>query len=336
MAAKKRNNTLWLLIGFLIVAVAAYFLIGEEEKETKTEALAKEMKFATPGNEVYKIFLAKRSGEETTLERKDDYWVYNGKYRANQNVVDNLLQTISHVTVKFIPSSSMQPNIIKELATLGIKVELYDASDNLIKAYYVGGMTNNELGTHMIMEGSDRPFVCYLETAQGGLRARFDMEGDEWRDKALYREKPEQIEKVTIEYPLQKSQSFVLERKGKEFEVSPLDPLSKSPTFKADETKVNSFLVGFDKVIAEAFENSNPKRDSILSLLPFATIQIIRKGGEEKLVQYFPIDKDLTDNVTGEKLPVERYYAQEKGGDFYLVQQRVVGKLFWGYSNFIQ
>ncbi|MCB0661365.1 MAG: DUF4340 domain-containing protein [Saprospiraceae bacterium] len=332
--AKRKNTTLYLLIGFLVIAVAAYFWLDQEDGKTKTEMLKEEMTFKVDGQKVHKIFLAKRSGVTTTLTREGDHWMVDGKYRANQNAVNNLLETIDQVEVQFVPTKEMAPNAIKELATIGIKVEVYDENDQMMKAYYVGGMTNNELGTFFIMENSDKPFVCHLPTMQGGLRARFDLEGEQWRDKGLYSEKPDEIAKVTIEYPQQKSESFVLEKNGAGYKVKPFDPLNKKPEIDADATKVNSFLIGFDKIVAEAFENKNPNRDSILSLVPFATIAIERENGSKKTVSYFPIDKDKIRAGTNERLPVERYYAYEHDGDLFLVQQRNVGKLFWGYSNF--
>lgn len=333
--AKKKNTTLYLLIAFLVVAVGAYFWLDQEDDMTKTQMLKEDMTFAVDAGKVHKIFLAKRNGVTTTLTKNGDHWMVNGTFRANQNSVNSLLKTIDRVKVKFVPTKAMVPNIVKDLATLGIKVELYDASENLMETYYVGGMTNNELGTFFIKEGSDQPYVCYLETAQGGLRARYDLEREEWRDKTVYREDPKKITKVTIEYPLQKSESFILEKEGKAFTVRPLDPLNKKPLIEPDEAKVNSFLVGFDKIVAEAFENKNPKRDSIISLIPFATIAIERESGDDKIISYYPIDKDRLRPVTGEQLPVERYFAYEREGDLYLVQHRNVGKLFWGYSNFL-
>ena len=337
MASKKNNLTGILLLIFLAAGAGAWYFLKQETVQTKTEKIREGMRFATKTADVYKIFIAKRDGSTTTLERRDDHWILNGKHRANPNVMKNMMTTIGGISVKFIPTKASNEHIIKEMAAIGIKVELYGQSDDLLKTFYVGGSTNDETGTYMMMEGSDQPYVTHIPTLEGGLRWRFNPTGDVWRDKTIFSEKPEDIKFIHLEYPDQKDKSFKLKNVGGgRFEVMPYYDFVPNTGKEINATAVSSYLVGFNRVIAEGFENKSPKRDSVLVTQPFSILKLGRTNGEEQSIRFYPINLEERRAGTGEYLPVHRYYADVNKEDFMKVQQRVVGKLFWGYEQFFK
>ena len=261
----------------------------------------------------------------------------NDQFRANANIMKNMMTTLGRVAVKFTPTRASNEHIIKEMASIGIKVELYDKLDQIIKTYYVGGSTNDELGTYMMMEGSDQPYVTHLPMLEGGLRWRFTPRAEQWRDKTIFRAKPEDIKSVSVNYPTRKGEAFTLTSTGKnQYDVAPGNELLAQKNGNVNSNTVLSYLVGFESVIAEGFENTNTAKDSIRQVEPFSILEIEKNSGEKKTVKFYPIDQEEEHPVTGERLPVHRYYADVNNEDLYLVQQRVVGKLFWGYQSFFQ
>lgn len=334
--AIQNKTTTWLIFGLLLLGavVGGYLYFGKGEKQSTLSY--PEMQFAQNTDEVYKIFLVHRHGEQTTLERQDSIWIYNGKYKANPAIMTNLLRTIRGVQLKFIPTKASVPNIIKDLATNGIKVELYGKTNNLLKTYYVGGVTNDEDGTYFIMEDSNNPYVMELPEVSGGIRIRYALTGDQWRDKAIIAAPISSIQTVSVEYPKQKDKSFKLEKNGKTYSVTPFYPYVPKISRPLKTAAPASYLVGYENVIAEAFDNDNPHRDSILNTLPFSIIQYQTTEGNQKYVRFFPIQQKQQDGQ-GNQLPqVERYLADVNGEDFMLVQHRLVGKLFWGYDMFFE
>ena len=334
--SKKNNSTLLLVLAFILIGTSAWYFTKADKTKTKTELIKEGMAFSTKTSEIHKIFIAPRDGETTTFVRNEDHWIVNDNGKANPNIMKNLLSTLGRTQVKFIPTQASVKQAVKEMASIGIKVELYDEQGSKIKAFYVGGSTNDELGTYMIMEGSNQPYVTYIPDMQGSLRWRFTPTGDVWRDKTIFQESPEQISAISIEYPSQKSQSFKLERKENGFSV---EPFYENQLKKGDElnsTTVNSFLTGYRRILAEGFENTNSKRDSILHTEPFSIINLKTTAGVEKTVKFYPKDVDAKDNITGQPLLVHRYYVDVDNKDFLLAQQRVIGKLFWGYNQFFE
>ena len=57
-------------------------------------------------------------------------------------------------------------NVIKQIATSGTKVEIYQGKDKPSKTYYIGGATLDHQGTYMILETegvkSSVPFIMYI------------------------------------------------------------------------------------------------------------------------------------------------------------------------------
>ncbi|MEM1119666.1 MAG: hypothetical protein AAGJ18_04415, partial [Bacteroidota bacterium] len=316
---------------------AAYFLLSKED--TKTTILTKERNFAVPNiDQVHKVFIANRNGESVTLERKPNHWQLNGKYRANPNPVQILLNTIQKVKIKYTPANAATQNIINDIATNNIKVEIYDKNNQPLSVYYVGGTTNDELGTHMIKEGAETPFVTYLPGFEGGLRVRYSPRERDWRDKAIFREQLQAIESVSVEYPKQKNKSFKIERENGTFSLKPFyenTPKAKKPT---PSGQIERYLIGYERLIAESFSNEYEHKDSIKQLLPFSIIRLKTKGEPQKVVRLHPIIKRakngqmiLDDSGTA---IIEKYFADVNGEDFMLIQQLIFGKILWSYDSF--
>ncbi len=337
------KRTLLLLAIFLLLGggTAWYLNTGGGNKTTLAGA---DRDFAMKDMEkVQKIFIADRDGERTTLERRDGYWLYNGQYKARPTVIRPLLEAVKHVQVKYKPPHAAVPNMVKVLATEGIKVELYGAEDELLKSYYVGGATSDERGTYMIMEGAEQPYVVFLPSWEGNLSVRFKRSGDDWRDKSLFSSEMEDIQSVSIQYPKQRNQSFILERKGGDFTVRPFYGITPQANRPYREGSAEAFLAKFESVGAEDFRNNLPGRDSIRQLVPFSIITLATTGGDTSRASLFPI---LPENVVSQDPKsgnfvtshneIERYFVDLNGQDFFMAQHRVLQDILWGYSSFFK
>ncbi len=340
----KGNRTVVLLILFVLLGGGTLWYLNSKPEE-KTTLLGADREFAFEDtSRIHKIFLADREGETVTLERDGKYWTYNAQYRARPNAVENLLDAIRRVEVKYKPPQAAIPNMVRDLAAYGIKVELYDRRDQLLKSYYVGGGTADERGTHMIMEDAEQPYVCYLPSWEGNIRFRYNLKGEDWRDKTIFQDRPQEIAAISVEYPKQRSKSFRLERTAGGFKVRPFYATTPEINGRVNEGLVRTYLDGFRWIAAEAFETTNPLRDSILQLVPFSTITLKRTDGQEKTVRLFPIflENEVLDpkyglRTTTPNVPAERFFADvQHSGDFMLVQQRVFGKLLWAYPFFYE
>jgi hypothetical protein len=332
----KKNITHYFLGTLLLLGLLALWLMWRKSDTQKSSFQSVEMQFAQNTDELYKIFIAQRDGETTTLERQGDNWIYNQKYKANLNVMEPLLRTIRGVRVQYIPTRASVPSIVNELASIGTKVELYAKNGKLLKVYYVGGATNDEYGTHMIMDGADQPYVTHLPELEGSIRWRYMLRGDQWRDKTILAEMPSKIVSVEVDYPKQKNKSFKINKLDGQYQVEPMYSTTSKSRVELNKVRVESYLVGMESVIAEGFENNSTKRDSVLAQVPFSVLKVKNETGQERTLRFFPIYYQNFDPLTDKPTPVERYFVEVNGQDFMLVQQILVGKLFWSYDSFYQ
>ena len=324
----------WLIAIFLLLggATAWYFFGG---KQTSNSSLGWDRLFKVEEKDIQKIFIAKRTGETTTVERDGDGWKVNGQ-KASKNAVENLLEAVTKLELQSVPPPAATDNVAKELASRGIKVEVYGNRDKKLKAYYIGGVTADARGTYAIMDGSEQPMVLQIPQMVGQIRSRFDLTGDDWRDRNVFSYKPEDIEAVSVEYPQQRNKSFKLKRSGQSWEVKPfydnVPPINR-PVSKG---RVEGFLVGFGGLMAEGFENQYAKKDSIRQMIPFTVVSVTDVKGQERKAAFYPTYRK--DKDTGERRSevVERYFADVSTGDWMLTQHRVFEKIFWPYESFFE
>lgn len=326
----------WLLIVFVLLAVATgwyFFSKGSGSKST----LGWDRNFKVKNEEeIYKIFIARRDSITTTLERQGDHWIVNGKYTARPNAMHNILETVTKLELKFVPPNAAIDNIVREMASRGIKVEVYGKSGKLFKGYYVGGVTADARGTYMLMDGSEQPMVMGLPNMDGQIRTRYDMVGDDWRDRTVFGYQPEEIQAVSIEYPANKNKSFKLHREGDGYVVEPFYDNQLRIDRPVDKSSVEAFFFNFESLVAENFINDQPNKEELNKLLPFTIVSVTGKNGNERKVKFTP--KLRINAATGDVKTeiVERYYLFVNNGDLMLGQQRVFQKIFWPYDAFFQ
>jgi hypothetical protein len=322
-----KRTTLFLILFSLLGSATAWYVLSKPDDKTSLAGADRRFKVENT-DEIYKIFIADRKGEQTTLERKAGFWQYNGKYTANPNVMNTLLDAIGRMEIAYKPPTAAVQNMIKNLATEGIKVEIYNKNNKLLKSYYIGGATADERGTYAILDGAEQPYVVSIPGWEGNLRFRFNLKGDDWRDKTVFAEKAENIQSVTVEYPKNRNKSFRLERNSNSYQVKPFYPITPIINHPYKPGSAERYLEGFRSLGAEAFENENPRRDSVRQLVPFSIITLQNKQGVEKTVRLFPIF-----TVSNQ---AERYLAELSTGDFMLVQHLVFAKVLWGYEFFFE
>ena len=328
------NRNKWLLIIFVLLALATgWYFYGKGGATESTLGWDRNFKVENE-DEIYKIFIARRDSITTTLERQGDHWIVNGKYKARPNAMHNILEAVTMLELKYVPAKAAYDNIVREMAARGIKVEVYGKSGKLLKSYYVGGVTADARGTYMMMDGSEQPMVMGLPNMDGQIRTRYDMVGDDWRDRTVFGYQADEIQAVSIEYPTNRNKSFKLRREGNDFVVEPFYENQLRINQPVDKAGVEAFLYNFESLIAENFINDQPNKEELNELLPFAVVSVTDKDRNERKVKFTP--KYRLNAATGERTTdiVERYYLFVNNGELMLGQHRVFKKIFWAYDAF--
>ena len=318
----------WALFFLILVAgISVWFLTDDKKSEKSSNPYHFAVKDTSA---ITRIFMTDRSGTRINLIRQPSHWVLNNTYPARQNAIDNLMDAIRRVELKFIPPGVALDHITKDLATHGIKVVIYGKGDHILKGYYVGGVTPDERGTYMIMEGSEKPAVTYIPGWEGGLRARYWMHPVDWRDRTVLGFSFDEIKEVTVQYPEQAGESFHLGKTGKGIEVRPLFRSAKSQDQGEVPGAGEAYLMGFRNLGAEAIVENQNLIDSLRGMKPFAMISVLTENSEVRTIEIFPYEEA----GSGYQRPSERYYALSNWGDLYLIQDRIFRRILRGYSYF--
>ena len=169
------KNLIIAIVIILLAAVAGYLYYNQQPKNTVE---AEQAFFMENTDAVTKVFLVDKAGKKVLLEKVDGVWMVNGKYKAFKAKINMLMETLRRIRVDYPVTDRMYNNVIKELATTSVKVEIYENNNSTpSKVYFVGGETLDGLGTPMIMEingkVASKPYVVHIPGFTGNVNPRY-------------------------------------------------------------------------------------------------------------------------------------------------------------------
>lgn len=206
-----KKSFIFYLIILIVLSAVAWFIFNKQSTTTINKALTN---FAVEDTAaIDKIFFSDKSGRKVTLYKTKGNWLVDGDYPANVSRIQTLLETIYKVEVKNPVPITQRNNVIKDLASGATKIEIYKSGQKY-KTYYVGGETQDKLGTFMILEGSSEPFVTHIPGFFGFLSIRYFADAKEWQTKQVFPINPQNIHKVKVKYSNLPENSFILNIHG--------------------------------------------------------------------------------------------------------------------------
>jgi hypothetical protein len=328
-----KNNRVILIITLVLALVAFALLLNNKSATIKGELRDFAVKDIAS---VSKIFLADKKKNTILLERQPDgSWTVNGKYKARKDAVDLLLETMSHIDVQSPVAKAAQPNVLKDLASGGVKVEIYQHNEKS-KTYYVGGGNQELTGTFMLLEHSSVPFIMYIPGFNGYLTTRYFTDEKEWRSRAVFDYMPQEIKKITLNYTYTPNSSFSLERIGNGFKLIAI--ATNKVIEDADTAFCNAYIGYYKNKNFEGFVKPQTNKDSVLKATPILVISVLDMQGKSKNVKFY--SKANEGELRDEKgklyeHDIERMHANiDNSNDLMLVQLYVFDKLFKSPTDF--
>lgn len=324
-----RRTVIFILL-FVVLGGAAWWLTQNDEA-VSVGTIDADRKFRVEKADlVYKIIIDDVHGNHTKLTRNGSKWLYNDEFPVRGNAIDNLMEAITKIEIQYKPPKNAVPTMMNSFKNEGINVKVFGAEGELLKAYIIGGATPEETGTFAMLDGADQPFVTEIPGWTGNLRFRYRLKGDDWRERIVFQDEVESIQKLSIAYPKQRNKSFVLERNNKnQFSVSPYYEAVPIVNKTVDQAKVEHYLAGYQKVPFRGFYNDDPARDSILQTIPFCDIVMVKSNGDEHKLRLYPMKSNFKDESK-----IFHYQGLWDKKDFIVIDWNQVDKLFWSYDSF--
>ncbi len=288
--------------------------------------------------DIGRIYMARTDGESVTLNRTDTGWVVNGKYKVQSRLMRNLLSTLKRQVTQYPVPENSHNGVITSMAGNSVKVELYDRSNEKIRTFYIGAEAS-DFGTYMLQEHAQKPYVVHIPGYQGYISPVYTTDIRDWRDRAVFLLKPDEIKSIAVKYPNEPLNSFTLEQNGKTVvHTEPGIPGSN----KLNERRADAYLKFFEKVYCEGFLIDVPGMDSTIGSVPkFCIIDVASKKGWQQHVEIYrmPINKRSKNLLTegDNEYDADRYYAVFNNfKDTSIIQAGSFDKLFRKAYEFYQ
>ncbi len=325
-------NRNFLLVILLVASAGVAFYLWKTKKDPSSNMERTDTNFKIEDlNTIGRILITNKEGMRSDLKRVDDHWTINDKHRARQTNVDHLLKGINRQHLEHIPNKAATDNILSSMAVNGIHVEIFNKEGTELLDYYVGGVTQDERGTFFLKEGSDQPYSLFQPGFEGSLRVRYALRPVDWRDIRFWVEDNEKMDSLKVHYPKQRQHSFVIFKKGSDYDVKPLfktTPIKEN----ANKAKIRSYLTTLYKLACENFLNESPEKDSIVQMVPFMEMNMIYTDQTSQL-RFFPQGPPVESEFSPD---IERYFIEYSGRDFMIGQYEVLKGAFRSYDYFFE
>jgi hypothetical protein len=348
---KKNRNS---IIAVGILAVIAIILFLTNSKTTFKRALSD---FAIDDtSNVTKIFMSDKNNNNLTLTRVEPgKWLVNNKYPGAKANIELLMGTMLGLQVKETVPKAAVENIIRDLAAISVKVEIYQwkyrinlfdwihlfPHEKLSKVYYVGGPIQSNRGSYMIMEHSSVPFVVFLPGLRGFVTPIYSPIEKYWRDYSIFKKSMLQIASVKLEFPANPENSFeVRKNQNRDVTLISLQDNRQVPVF--DTLKVMTFLASFRNISFEAILNDMDahRKDSILAGTPYCIISLTDTAHVTQSIKTYrkgSYPGEVDDFGKPAPYDLDRLYALvNTGQDFTLIQYFVFDKILRPKSFFLR
>lgn len=350
-----KKNKIALVLVFLLIIVAILVLVTFRYSTLNQ----RESAFAVNDTAtVTRVFMADKQLNKVELMKTEKGWMLNGKYAVSADMMKMLLGTLQSLRVKAPVSLASRDNVLKRMAAIGIKVEVYQDDyrinlfdkiklfrhEKLAKVYYVGDATQNNLGTYMLMEDASEPYIVFIPGFRGFLYTRFSTRPDDWKSHAVFSQRLIDIEKVEVKFVEQPEESFAVSVVDSEGNYDVVRLMDGSRIMSYDTLQMLNFLTSFRDLRYESrLNNILPpmKIDSIIRTPGLIELSLITKAKDTVFAKFFRKNEvpGYVQNQPGVlvTMDLDRAYALINGGeDFVLVQYYTFDKVFYPLSYYLK
>lgn len=286
----KNKNLIYLVILIVLLAIAGWLITSKNEGGTLERKMDYNFTIKDTAD-IDKIIIKDKTPAEVTLTREGKVWILDNEYRARQGAVKTLLSTLYRMELKnFIPEK-MKEIVLKRMTVFGKEVQIYK-NGKLFKTIYVGTETPDEMGTYMMIKGSDAPYAVHMPGFNGFLSTRFFTEQHLWKSRDVTRMDPRNIREISMVYPDSSASSFKIQM------FSPdsifITQLSSGRVLKnADMVKTRLYIGSAARMMYEgAILPTDPiyaRRDSLLASNPVFEITVKDTNGKTTSLEGYHI-----------------------------------------------
>jgi len=320
LKSKKKTYIILTIILLLIV------LLWQMKSKNSNSSLAYDFA-VTDTSAISKIFIADLKGNSISLDRMENNWQINNRYKVRNNAMNIILKTIKNISVQRPVSESSYNRVITDLATNGVKIEIYqNLNKKPTKTYTIGNNTADHTGTYMLLANHEQPYIMHIIGFNGIMGPRYGLQGQEvditvWRDKNIFNLNPNKIISITLINERGQDSSFTIKNEGGNLLLFN----HQKKQVRAKQETLRQYLNFFKKINCETFKNENISEKLEESKKLYSLI-VAHQNGVDSLIIY-QMREEGKPRTKQEQYTVERMYAVLNSGDVMLVQNYVFNRL---------
>ena len=309
---------------YLVIIFYFFCIISCENNKTNEKNFA-----ISDSSVISKIIMTDKSGNSVLLKNDNNNWSVNNKFDAWNNQVDYTLKVMEDIRIKSSVAEDKIDYVIKNIATSGVKIELFQKNKK-IKSYYIGGNTKDYFGTYMMIEGSTTPYIMHIPDRNPGiLNPKFKILGTKvnenvWRAPIVIDYKENPITKIVSNDLINTDQSFVVDLKNLNLYDCNLEKI------KIDTSLFSYWKLAFTDLHCGPYKPELKKNNFEL----IKKIYITTKNTTDSLFIY---DKTKFQNSLKEfNSSVEYMYASFNDSDLVVIQNNIFNKVLISIEEFLK
>lgn len=291
---RKQKNYIGIIVIIVLISISIIIVLSQ-----KSSTIEQNYHIQDP-SKISKIIIEDREKNISEIIKTDSIWIVNNKYQASPQMITTMLETLREMRIREPVARAAHENIIKQLSSRNNRIDIYIEDyyinlgfiklfkrEKLEKSIYVGNETMDNMGTYMLLKGSENPCIIHIPNFRGYLSSRFSAIENDWKTHSIFKYKPNDISSIRVEIPDFPQESFELFSQGNTFHIKKLKDGSLLKNF--DTIKVTAFISSFFDL---SFENiasgiNEIERDTIFSRNPSFVFTVKDKSGKEKKLRTY-------------------------------------------------
>jgi len=249
---------------------------------------------------ITRIFMADMFQNKVLLSKTEAGWIVDNDKPAATFRIKELLSTLNSLRVAQPVAKAAHNSTIQMLATSSTKVEVYETKplftlfgisffikERLLKTYFMGDATQNNLGSFAILDGLSEPYIIYIPGFRGYVSAQFSPNPLEWYSHLIFNTKLTRIQNASFIDLENHENSFSVEKSGAR--MFTLFDAHKNVIQDYDTTRLINMLSEFRERNYEQFHSkiSQSLKDSIIQFNLFKTISVTDVDGKTTTMKLY-------------------------------------------------
>lgn len=225
----KNKNRIYLIIAIILIVVSVVIVLFENGVIGKFSRQGPPSdSFAIKDTSIVtKIFLADMTGNSVKLSKKESGWVVDDSIPAMPQKIDGLLSIMMNLIIREPVPKTAQATINSALAVGGIKVEIYQFApkfkifgikfgekERLVKTYYMGPATQDNLSSFAFLEGLEEPYVVHIPGFRGFVTPQYSQFPADWISHKVFETKLTRIQELVSQDLEKPEESFRVVKTG--------------------------------------------------------------------------------------------------------------------------